>query len=84
MARTCCQRLSTFKVMSLVNHLFAFFCYVIYLNPQYTLSQQQKQKFFFLFTLLVRVFCDAAKVPHTHQIPLLCKYKTYDIKKFSQ
>ena len=83
MARTCCQRLSTFKVMSLVNHLFAFFCYVIYLNPQYTLFLNSKNKNSFFFSL-VRVFCDAAKVPHTHQIPLLFKYKTYDIKKFSQ
>ena len=51
MARTCCQRLSTFKVMSLVNHLFAFFCYVIYLNPQYTLFLNSKNKNSFFFSL---------------------------------
>ena len=69
------QRVSALKIMSLVIHLLAFFCYIIYLNnTQLVLFlSHENNLFFFLFALIVRIFCNAAKVPNIHPMFLLFK-----------
>ena len=78
------QRFSALKIMYLVIHLLAFFCYVIYLdNTQLVLflSHENNLNTFFLFALLVRNFCNAAKVPNIHPIFLLFKVTLPFLKK---
>ena len=71
------QRFSALKIMSLVIHLLAFFCYIIYLNnTQLVLFLSHENNlsiYFFSFALLVRIFCNAAKVANIHPIFLLFK-----------
>ena len=69
------QRVSALKIMSLVIHLLAFFCYIIYLNnTQLVLFLSHANNLiFFLFALIVRIFCNAAKVPNIHPMFLLFK-----------
>ena len=78
------QRFSALKIMSLVIHLLAFFSYIIYLdNTQLVLflSHENNLNIFFLFALLVRNFCNAAKVPNIHSTFLLFKFTLTFLKK---
>ena len=61
--------------MLLVIHLLAFFCCIIYLNNTQLVifPSHENNLIFFLLTLIVRIFCNAAKVPNIHPFFLLFK-----------